>query len=834
MDNSLPKIFRKTVKSNLENPAFSLKTGFRTRTYTYEEVYELVKKFRNFFKKNHINKDDKIIIFSLNRPEYSMLVLGALLNGVILVPIDYRTNEETISKFIEKTNPKAIFTLEIFSHLFGDFKIKKFYLERLVEILSRHELYEKFLIRDKNKLAAILFTSGTTGEPKGTLITSGNILSSVNNVLKVFTLPPHFRILSVLPLSHALEMFGGLLVTLSLGCHIHYLERINSITIIQALRRYHIQGMAVVPQMLRLMLVNIERKIKDDKKENNWKIAQKITPLFPLSFRRIIFSQFHQNLGGSFSLFACGSAPLELKLSQTWENTGITVLEGYGASETTGFISTNTMNNHKAGTVGKILPGILYRLNLEKGLEVKGDNIAIGYDQNPEKTRESFKNGWFLTGDIVNFDKDGYMKIVGRDKFKIVLPDGKKVYPEDIENKLNNFDEVIDSTVFGIKKEDGEVVHAELILKAHASAAKIIERVNEQLNAHERIMDFGIWKKGDFPRTKTLKVDRDAVRNEVVAKTGEKVSVKEKEEDSDKLDQILRLVSGINREIKNSFKLTTDLKMDSLKRIELLAFIEEELGVSIEEMSMTTNTTVSNLRELVKNGKPVVIEDGEKIDYSQLSNLMCNIRVNLQELLMFPVFSSGFRIKLKNEENINKIKTPQLFIFNHVGMYDVVNILRILPREIRRKTAIAATSEIWHDPLYIKFFPTVFGNAFPFVKAESHNAMRGNFERVGELLDRGFNIMISPEGNITHSGELLPFHTGAGYIAVEMGVPVTPFKIIGYYDLWPENRKRKYNIIRPKKFGTVEVVVGKPIVFNKNISYEDATKVLRDEMINLN
>lgn len=833
MYTPLIELVKKTVNLNANHPAFSIKTGFRTRTYSYEEVFGIIKKFKQFFDKNNIKKDDKIIIFSLNRPEYSMLILGALLNGVILVPIDYRTNEETIIKFIEKTKPKAVFTLEIFSPLFKSFKVEKFYLEQLAEILNNYKTSEELPARHENELAAVLFTSGTTGEPKGTLITVGNILASVNNIKQVFILPKHLRILSVLPLSHALEMFGGLLVTFSLGCHIHYLERINSITIIHALRRYHIQGMAVVPQMLRLMLSNIERKIKDDKKEKEWKIAQSIAQFTPISMRRVIFSKFHQNIGGAFSLFVCGSAPLELKLSQIWENTGVTVLEGYGASETTGFISTNTLNSHKTGTVGKILPGISHRLNHDMGLEVKGDNVVSGYLDNPEKTKESFQNGWFLTGDIVRLDNDEYLKIVGRDKFKIVLSDGKKVYPEDIEKKLNNFEAVIDSTVFGIKKEDGEIVHAELILKPNKSVSEIIEKVNEELNAHEQIMDYGIWEKGDFPRTKTLKVDRDAVRGEIISKAGEKISSKEQEEDSDKLNQVLKLVSGKKGEIKESFKLTTDLKMDSLKRIELLAFIEEEIGVSVEEMEINSKTTVAGLRELIKNGKPVVIEDGEKIDYRQLSNPMCNIRVNLQEKLMFPVFNIAFKVKVRNEENLNKIKSPQLFIFNHVGMYDVANILRILPRNIRLKTAIAATSQIWHDPFFYKFFPTTFANAFPFVKAESHNAMRGNFERVGELLDYGFNIMISPEGNITHTGELLPFHTGAGYIAVEMGVPVTPIKILGYYELWPENQRRKLNIFWPKKFGTVEVIVGEPILFDKNISYEDATKILRDEMINL-
>lgn len=837
MDNgfkTINQLILETSGKYANLPVLSLKSGFRTKTYTYKEVYDLVGRFPGFFAKRGIKKRDKIVILSLNRPEYGMLILGALICGITIVPIDYRTNHETIVKFVKTTQAKAVFTTAFFEILFHGIHHKIYLLEELLEELEKYEM-EVLPQQDPSELAALLFTSGTTGEPKGTMITYKNILASINNIRQVFSLPTGFRILSILPLSHALEMFGGFLVTFSLGCHIHYIERVNSITIIQALKRYHIQGMAVVPQMLRILLQNVEHRLIEDKKEKQWEKGQGLAPFLPFRLRRFIFNELHKNLGGQFELFVSGSAPLEIKLAQTWINTGIHVLEGYGASETTGFVSTNTLKGNRLGTVGKILPGIDFDRTDEGELLVSGENIVSGYFENPEKTAESFQYGKFHTGDIAEIDGDGYLRIVGRDKFKIVLADGKKVYPEDIEKKLNNNPFVIDSTVFGISTDEGEIVHAELILKNLHKLNQIINDVNKKLNPHEQITDFGIWHQNDFPRNKTLKVDREAVREAVMQrKGGGHASRESKDDKKDKLVDLLKTVSGKkNISINEHSNLATDLKFDSLKRIELLAFIEEEFGISVEELGITPQTTVKDLRKLIQNGKAVVIEDEEQLNSWQFTPTIDMIRVSLQDFLVFPVFNIAFKIKIKHPENLLYLKTPQLFIFNHVGVYDIVNILRVLPKETRKKLAIAATSELWHEEAYHKYFSEIFVNVFPFVKAESHGAMRGNFERVGQLLDMGYNILISPEGNITHTGELLPFHTGAGYIAVEMGVPVVPFKINGYYQLWPEKKERKLNLFWPEHFGEVEVIAGEPITFEEGTSYEDATNILREKMINL-
>lgn len=816
-------------------PAFSLKTGFRTHVYTYKDIYSYIRRFPKFFQTHEIKKGDKIILLSQNRPEYATLILGALWSGVTIVPVDYRTNEETVHKFIEKTHPKAIFTSYVFGHAFAHSR-KVFYFEELFETLEKFELSEAEKVDDENT-AAILFTSGTTGEPKGTIISYKNIISSLNNVREGFPLPSKLRILSVLPLSHALEMFGGMMTTYSFGCHIHYIERINSITIIQALRRYRIQAMAVVPQMLRLILQNIERRVADEKKEKEWEKAHTIARILPFFLRRNLFKVVHEALGGSFQFFVCGSAPLETKVATMWENMGVHIYEGYGASETTGFVSSNSFNQNKIGTVGKLFPRIETSIREDGNLWVKGNNVVTGYFENKEQTDAAFVDGWFNTGDIVTIGKNGVLRITGRDKFKIVLPDGKKVYPEDIEKKLNNHTQVSDSAVFGLKTDEGEIVHAELILKNPHKIEHVIDEVNKTLNAHEQILDYGVYPEKDFPRTKTLKIDREAVRQTVIDRIAHKETEKKQlSQNDDSLIKILRTVSGKkNINMHGNTVLATDLKLDSLKRIELLALIEEELGISVSEVDITPHTSISDLRDLIKIGKPAAAGDGIHLSDSQFSNFTANLRVIFQNIITFPLANIVAKITVVHPENIKLIKTPQLFIFNHVGVYDVFHDLRVLPVEIRKKTAIAATREIWRNqPAWQGWFVSTFGNCFPFIRAEEgNNAMRGNFERVGEILDRGYNIFISPEGNITHTGELLPFHTGAGYIAVEMGVPVTLFKLNGYYELWPEDKKRKLNIFWPKKFGKAEVVVSEPITFSSGTSYEEATQILHEKMLNL-
>ena len=819
-----------------ELPAFSLKTGFRTKVYTFNEVFSYIRRFPEFFAKHEIKKGDKIIVFSLNRPEYATLIFGAIWSQITLVPIDYRTNKETVHNFIEKTKPKAVFTSRVFENLFKHLPVKQFYFEELFQEIEPFEPLKHQVI-DPDDTVAILFTSGTTGEPKGTIISYKNVIASVDNARQVFPLPKQLRILSILPLSHALEMFGGMMTAYSFGCHIHYIERINSFTIVQALKRYQIQAMAVVPQMLRLVLQNIDRRVTDEKKEKEWKKAQKMAPYSPFFLRRKLFKSVHNSLGGKFEFFVCGSAPLETKVATIWENMGVRIIEGYGASETTGFVSSNNFKQNKLGSVGKLFPNMELKLSDGGEIWVKGDNVVSGYYKNPEQTTLAFVNGWFKTGDIVSIDEKDFITITGRDKFKIVLPDGKKVYPEDVEKKLNNHPLVIDSTVFGLNTDGGEIVHAELILKNPDELNHIIEKVNKTLNPHEQILDFGVFPEKDFPRTKTLKVDRDAVKEIVLARLSKKVvDKKEYSQDNDAIIKILRTVSGkqdIN--MHGNTELATDLKLDSLKRIELLALIEEELGVSVSEVNITPQTTISDLRVLIKNGKPMVISDGIQLSEWQLSNFMRNLRLILQNIIAFPLANIVAKLTVVHPENIKLIKTPQLFIFNHVGVYDVLHDLRVLPAEIRKKTAIAATSDFWNRKhAWRGWFVSTFGNCFPFIRIEEgNNAMRGNFERVGEILDKGYNIFISPEGNISLTGDLLPFHTGAGYIAIEMGVPVTLFKLNGYYELWPEDKKRKLNLFWPKKFGKAQVVVSEPVTFSPGTSYEEATKILHEKMLSL-
>lgn len=835
MYSSIDELIDQATKIFDQAPAFSLKVGFRTETYTYREIGDYIKRLPVYLSDLGIQKGDRILIVSLNRPEYAVTILGGFYSNVVLIPVDYRTNVETLTKFIDATHPKAIFTTALFAEPLSKLGIKVILFEELFEKLAQCNVIDREPPA-KDELAAILFTSGTTGEPKGTMITHGNILAGLNYVREVFRLPKDLKILSVLPLSHALEVVGGLLTAYSYGSQIYYLERVNGLTILQALRRYRINAMAVVPQMLRIVMLDIERKVELDNRQQQWQRAHNFAPYLPTWARKDLFKEVHNSLGGKFSFFVCGSAPLDQKLAKMWSDMGVTILEGYGASETTGIIATNTLADNKYGTVGKILPDIQWRLSDTGELLVKGQNIVSGYYNNPEKTQESFTDGWFHTGDIVRLTKDKRLQIIGRDKFKIVLPDGKKVYPEDIENKLDSHPFVIDSTVFGLDLGQGEVVHAEVIAKPGVSLPTVITEVNKKLNPHEQILDYAIWPENDFPRTKTLKVDRQKVKDVVLARKAQAPGseVQNDQVQDDKLITILRTVFGFDTvPISEQTVLSTDLKFDSLKRIELLALIEEELSVSIEELKITPQTTVADLRLLVKDGKPVVPDDGIRIPNWQFTNRADVIRVALQDGLIFPIFHTKFKVKIVHPENLKKIIMPQLFIFNHVGVYDVTNLLTILPRDIRKRTAVAATHVMWEESKVRGFLGSAVGNLFPFVKAESGDKMRGNFERIGQILDYGYNIIISPEGNITHTGELLPFHTGAGYIAVEMHVPVTPFKINGYYELWPEDDTNKHNLYWPNKGGTVEVVVGEPINFDSKTTYEEATAILRQSIIDL-
>jgi long-chain acyl-CoA synthetase len=372
----------------------------------------------------------------------------------------------------------------------------------------------------------LVFTSGTTGTPKGVMLAHDNVRASVASFHRII---PHLehRIVSLLPLSHLLEQSVGLYYALSVGADVLYVRSRNPRVIFEALREHRVTSMVVVPQVLDLFWSAIERQVEQQGRTMLFGRLRRLARLLPMRTRRIVFRSVHERLGGGFRLFCSAGAFLPPALQQAWEDLGVTVLQGYGATET-GTGACTTLDDHGLGTVGRPAAGVDMRVAPDGEVQFRGPTLFKGYWQDPAATSAAFTDdGWYRTGDVGHLDGRGRLILSGRKRDMIVLPNGFNVYPEDIENALRVAD-VRDSVVLETKPGRIEAILLDPRRTPLAAAASTgrdttdeamrhtldaaVKAANATLGPNQRIAGWRLWPEDDFPRTHTLKVKRDLVR----------------------------------------------------------------------------------------------------------------------------------------------------------------------------------------------------------------------------------------------------------------------------------------------------------------------------------
>jgi acyl carrier protein len=340
-------------------------------------------------------------------------------------------------------------------------------------------------------------------------------------------------------------------------------------------------------------------------------------------------------------------------------------------------------------------------------------------------------------------------------------------------------------------------------------------------------MAYSIWKEDDFPRTPLLKIDRKRVANVIASHSDPDASGEESKITLKTQDKLIILISQVTKtkpdKIKDDLSLATDLKLDSLQRVELLSLIEQEFAVAISETAINPQTTVGDLRALIKES-PIVAEE-TKITEWNYSLTTAKIRNFLQDIFAFPIHSLFAPLKIIDRENLRNVQRPCIFYFNHIGILDGLCVLRVLPKEIREKLVIAVKSDIWQD--YRKNWVQFLGGGFPFDKKEK---IKASLELTGEFLDKGFSVLLAPEGTFSKDGKLMEFKKGIGFMAVEMQVPVVPIKIDpSYREIFPPMGQLFIENL-PKKRKKIWIKIGKPMNFARNVSYEDASKKMHQAL----
>jgi long-chain acyl-CoA synthetase len=829
MPRNLGELVQTAADAHGDAVAFQIRRGFRLERLTYRQVGERARRVAAWLMGKGLAPGDRIAVWALNMPEYPLLYFGAWMAGIVVVPIDVRTTQEVLDRFISASGARLGLKSRYLEGTFGPPVAETFVLEDLYALTREAPVPVHLPAIGPDALCEIAYTSGTTGVPKGVMLTHGNLLAEVEALQAAFPLDRRERALSVLPLSHALEQTVGLLLPFTSGVRVSYAARVNAVTIVRTLQADQITCMIVVPELLRLILTGIERRAQQEGRGRQWQAAHRLAVYLPDPLRRLLFRRVHRTLGGRLRFFGCGGAPLDLRVAEAWERMGIRIYEGYGLTETSAAATMNHRTAHRLGTVGRPLPGVEVRIAADGEIQIRGRTVTPGYYENAELTGRAFVDGWFRTGDVGSLDADGFLRIHGREAFKIVLPDGRNVYVEDVERVLNRHPLVRESCVIGLEGERGETVHAVLLTTAPERAGEIVREVNRRLAPHEQVMGVTVWPGEDFPRTPILKVDRKAVHAAVRSHRGPvaraEVEAAPAAAAADPLAGIVaRVAERPAGEIRDEAELGTDLGLDSIGRVELLSVIEEELGRVIEEVKVGPQTTVGELRRLVERaGTSTAAGAPARWPRSWWAR---GLRLVLQWAL-FRLMDRWVRLEVVHPERLARLPLPSILIFNYPGPYAPLTILRALPPRLRERVKLAVDDRLWRGRERWQGLLAMLGvQAFPFAK---RGAIRASLDEMGRWLDAGYAVIISPEGDSEPDGKLLPFQSGTGLMAVEMQVPVVPFRLEGYHRLFAPNVPFPH---LPERSGRVRLIVGEPVTFHEPIAYDAATRCLEQALIN--
>lgn len=819
-----------------EKVAFEIKRGLRVDRFTYSQIDLLSRKFGRFLNDQKLQKGDRILLWGSNSPEWVIGFFGAIRFGFVVVPVDLKTSNAVANRFITQTKPKILFVSKSV-----DFKPsasgRKLTIFPIEDLLPKIETLEKLTIVkiSPDDLAEIIFTSGSTGFPKGVMIihknlsTSAEVLINYIPIFKRFT----FTMLSVLPLSHIFEQVANLTLPWIFGFKVVYLERQNSLTIIKALKRHKVNGMFAVPQILKVLRLSMKRRLEREGYLPLFNLLLLVARFVPSTLtRRLLFTPIHNQLGSRLYFVVSGGAHLEPKVAKMWERMGILVFQGYGATETTALITFNFQGGAKITSVGRVMPTVQLRISDDGEVEVFGPQTSPGYWQNRKKTIETFKDGWYKTGDIGTIVRGGFLKLTGRAKFRIVLDDGHKVYPEDIEAKLNDHLNVKDSCVLGLTVGGRTVIHSVILTKHRGDLHRIVAEVNQELEPQQKILEYSAWPGEDFPRLRTMKVDRLRVQRIVEAGMGAELAKYQKEEEIVKTSQLEKLVSQVcqvpTEDISLEKQLVLDLKLDSLHRVELVSAIEEEFGVEIAESKITDVTTFGDLTKLVGKSEDQVMEKERKRNNWPRWSIIILLRFLIERTILFPYHAFFAQLEVYGRENLAAIHYPTIFYINHIGAMDMVAALRLIPISRRAKVIIAADSALWRQPI-VGFLIELVTGTIPLVK--KGEGIKESLDYVAEMIDNGYSFLIAPEGEVSPDGELQEFRPGTGLLAVDLGLQVVPIKISkNYRRVFPNLDRSPMELLPHSVPQKIKVKIGQPLKFEKGIGYQDATRLMYEAM----
>ena len=791
------------------------RTEFRTFCRTYGSLWASARRAGSFYASCGLRPGDKLLVWGPNSPAWVVALLGCLASGVVAVPVDVRSRADFVRRVWRET--EAGLLVRTRSKPDPGLPVPSVHLEDLEAQVAelRPAIPPRLSPQD---VAEILYTSGTTGQPKGTIITHGNLLCELAAILPAVPAERH-TLLSILPLSHVFEQVIGLLAALSVGATIVYLETAKPTAVEEALRTQRITAMIVVPRFLQLLRDEMRRALPGP--ASGWLDAYAEASLrLPVHLRRWLSWPLRRALAPDLRFFVCGGAPLDPDLERFWDGLGVPVLQGYGLTETSSAVTLNTLQMRRIGTVGRVLAGQEVRVGRDDEILVRGPNVTPGYHCRREQTAAAFSDGWFCTGDVGRFDPDGFLVLKGRLKDVIVTSAGVNVYPEDVESVLKRISGVRDSAVVEWRGH----VHAVLLVEPEArrEPGQIVGEANRHLDSSQQILGYTVWPYPDFPRTPAGKVRKVDVRAELP-----RIEARRLPPAPRLPGPVVALVAQVAHrppgQIDSESTLGPDLQLGSIDRMELLALTEGELGIDLDEEAVTAGTTVRELERMVGEGARAA----GRVRFPRWSRwpAVQVLRDLLQRCLVLPLTRSFVELEVRGLDHLEGVEGPVIFAANHTSRLDVPALLLALPDRYRRRLAPAARAEYFEAPgqparaLLLEALCSLVALAFNAFKFPQYRGFRPSLRYAGELVDQGWSILVFPEGRQTTTGEMERFKEGLGVMVAALRVPVVPVRLSGLFEIAAGAE------IVPRRRGRATATFGSPLTFRHESYQEIAERV---------
>ena len=824
-------------------PMFVQRRGFRTERVSYGEVARTSFQVARELESLGIRKGDRVLLWGGNSAEWVSAFFGCTLRGAIAVPMDDAAAPDFALRVQAQVTAKLIVCSRKHSdQIPGAPTIK---LEELRESVGHHsaDIYEA-VQSDRDDPLEIIFTSGTTADPKGVVITHGNVLSNVapleteiRKYLKYERWVHPIRFLNLLPLSHVFGQFMGIFLPPLLAGTVIFQQSLSPSEVVDTIRRERVSVLVAVPRMLQSLKEKMERDLPESQLERFRKGYGRAEGKHFLR-RWWTFRSVHRRFGWRFWAFISGGAALDRETEEFWGRLGYAVVQGYGLTETTSLISLNHPFHLGRGSIGKVLPGRELKLADDGEILVRGGGVA-GYWKGGRTERATEEDGWYRTGDIGALDAEGNLYFKGRKKDVLVTSAGMNIYPEDLEAALRKQPEVRDCVVVGLERGQNAEPCAVLIVRNGADAAAAINRANDSLAEYQRLRDWFVWTDSDFPRTSTGKARASVIRS--VVQDQRKGGAAGPGSTSPVAELIAKISGRPTGNLERDANLEEDVHLTSLERVDLLSALEDRYQVDLNETRFSAARTIGDIEKLITGGsagdKPSL---RARYVYPRWALTWPTrwIRTAAYYLLVRPAIMLLGRPRIEGRENLAGVEGPVLVICNHIDDVDVGFVQTALPARLRHWLATATGGEALQAlrtpaperGVFLRGYDRVkwalgvaLLNLFPLPREA---AFLKSFSYAGECVDRGYSVLVFPEGHHTTDGKLRPFRAGVGLLANQLRIPVVPLRIHGLFKIKQSGRK----FAAPDR---IRIRIGRPIRFEPGMDPNTISKSLQTAVENL-